>query len=180
MPSSGGSWSECWDPDEFLSDYGIRSLSRTHQAHPFVFDGQSVGYEPAEAITKNQGGKLELAGTNLVPDLLPADRVAAQAGQGVWARERGGTPGSLGQPITFGEMAQSLAERLIRIFARDPATGRRAVHGDRRKCQDDPHWNDLILFYEYFHGDTGAAWAHRIRPVGRPWSPRSSMSGESI
>ena len=53
-------------------------------------------------------------------------------------------------------MARSLAERLIRIFARDPATGRRAVYGGQRKFQDDPHWRDLILFYEYFHGDNGA------------------------
>jgi hypothetical protein len=64
--------------------------------------------------------------------------------------------GPIGKPVTFGETAQSLAERLIRIFTRDKATGRRAVYGEERKFQDDPHWKDLILFYEYFHGDTGA------------------------
>jgi len=57
---------------------------------------------------------------------------------------------------TVGEMARSIAERLIRIFACEPASGRRAAHGGQRAFQDDPSWNDLILFYEYFHGDTGA------------------------
>jgi hypothetical protein len=66
------------------------------------------------------------------------------------------TPGSGGQCITFGELARSLAERLIHIFTRDPATGRRAVHGGQSTFQNDPHWKDLILFYEYFHGETGA------------------------
>ena len=66
------------------------------------------------------------------------------------------TAGSSGQPITFGEMARSLAERLIRIFARDQASGCRPVYGQQRKLQEDPHWRDLVLFYEYFHGDTGA------------------------
>ena len=74
------------DPNEFLSDYGIRSLSKAHEAHPFVFEGQTVGYEPAEAITQVQGGKLELARPDLVPDLLPVDRVAAQAGHRVRPR----------------------------------------------------------------------------------------------
>ena len=58
--------------------------------------------------------------------------------------------------MTFGAMARSLAERLIHIFTRDPATNRRTVHDGRRTFQDDPYWRDLILFYEYFHGDNGA------------------------
>ncbi len=74
------------DPAEFLSDYGIRSLSKAHEAHPFDFEGQSVGYEPAESLEQDQGGELELAGAALVPDLLPPDRVAPEAGQGVRRR----------------------------------------------------------------------------------------------
>jgi hypothetical protein len=57
-------------------------------------------------------------------------------------------------PITFNEMAQGFADRLISIFTRD-AEGRRPVYGKIDKFQNDPHWRDLILFYEYFHGDTG-------------------------
>ena len=65
------------------------------------------------------------------------------------------TPGSGEFPITFPAMARDLAERLIRIFTRDD-TGRRAVYGGTARFQDDPHWRDHILFYEYFHGDNGA------------------------
>jgi hypothetical protein len=64
-------------------------------------------------------------------------------------------PASNGQPITFPQIAREIAERLIRIFTRDE-NGRRAIYGGERKFQDDPHWRDLLLFYEYFHGDNGA------------------------
>ena len=57
--------------------------------------------------------------------------------------------------MTFPEMAREIADRLIRIFTRD-ASGRRPVYGGTRKFQEDPHWRDLLLFYEYFHGDNGA------------------------
>ena len=60
-----------------------------------------------------------------------------------------------GEPVAFHVMARRLADRLIRIFTRDE-TGRRPVYGGTRTFQDDPHWRDLILFYEYFHGDNGA------------------------
>jgi hypothetical protein len=65
------------------------------------------------------------------------------------------TPASGGKPLTFREMAGQLADRLIRLFTRD-AAGRRPVFGAVERFQDDPHWRDLVPFYEYFHGDTGA------------------------
>jgi hypothetical protein len=144
-----------WDPAEFLSDYGVRSLSKVHEAQPFVFDGRSVGYEPAEAATKFKGGNSNWRGPIWFPTcflLIESLRKLAKAYGSDYAVA---TPGSLGQPVTFSQMARSIAERLIRIFARDPVTGRRAVHGPEGTFQDDPHWKDLILFYEYFHGDTG-------------------------
>jgi hypothetical protein len=58
--------------------------------------------------------------------------------------------------MTFGEMARLIADRLIGIFTQDPGTGRRPVYEQERTFQEDPHWRDLILFYEYFHGETGA------------------------
>jgi hypothetical protein len=145
-----------WDPAEFLSDYGVRSLSKAHEAQPFVFDRFSVGYEPAEANSKIKGGNSNWRGPIWFPTcflLIESLRKLAKAYGPELAVP---TPGSGGQPITFGAMARSLAERLIRIFTRDAATDRRPVHGGRRVFQDDPHWKDLLLYYEYFHGDNGA------------------------
>ena len=122
------------DPNEFLSDYGIRSLSKAHEAHPFVFEGQAVGYEPAEAITRFKGGNSNWRGPIWFPTCFLLDRVAAQAGHGVRPRGHAGLRRARSaKPVTFGETAQSLAERLIRIFTRDPATGRRAVSRRSRK-----------------------------------------------
>src|SRR5207302_3392423 len=67
------------------------------------------------------------------------------------------TPPAAGdRPITIRETMQNLADRMIRIFTRDEATGRRPVYGGTQKFQEDPHWRDYLLFYEYFHGDNGA------------------------
>ena len=144
-----------WDTAEFLSDYGIRSLSKAHEASPFVFERQSVGYEPAEAISKIKGGNSNWRGPIWFPTcflLIESLRKLAKAYGPEGAVSAAGSPG---QSVTYGEMARSLAERLIRIFARDPASGCRPVFGGQRKLQEDPHWRDLILFYEYFHGDSG-------------------------
>ncbi|MGO9464600.1 MAG: MGH1-like glycoside hydrolase domain-containing protein [Isosphaeraceae bacterium] len=145
-----------WDPAEFLSDYGIRSLSLAHAAQPFVFDGQSVGYEPAEAVSKMKGGNSNWRGPIWFPTcflLIESLRKLAKAFGPDFAVA---AAGSGGQPITAGEMARSIAERLIHIVARDPISGRRAVFAGQRAFEEDPNWNDLVLFYEYFHGDTGA------------------------
>jgi hypothetical protein len=145
-----------WDPAEFLSDYGIRSLSRAHETRPFDFDGLSVGYEPAEAISKIKGGNSNWRGPIWFPTcflLIESLRKLAKAyGPDVAIP----MPDSGNQPITFGAMARSLAERLIGIFTQDPTTGQRPVHGGAHRFRDDPHWRDLILFYEYFHGENGA------------------------
>jgi hypothetical protein len=145
-----------WDPAEFLSDYGVRTLSRAHAENPFVLDGLSVGYDPAEAISKIKGGNSNWRGPIWFPPcflLIESFRKLAKAFGPDFALA---TKGSGGKSITFGEMARSLAERLISIFARDPATGRRPLYGEQRAFQDDAYWRDLILFYEYFHGDHGA------------------------
>jgi hypothetical protein len=144
-----------WDADEFLSDYGIRSLSKTHERRPFEFDGKVVGYEPAEAISKLKGGNSNWRGPIWFPTcflLLESLRKLAKA----WGQEFSvRPPATRGQAITFRQMAQETADRLIRIFTRD-ASGRRPVYGGAQKFQDDPHWRDHLLFYEYFHGDNGA------------------------
>jgi hypothetical protein len=144
-----------WDEGEFLSPYGVRSLSKYHEAHPFEIDGQSVGYEPAESVSKIKGGNSNWRGPVWLPTnflLIESLRKLGKAWGPTFAVP---TPASGEQPITFPDMARQLADRLLRLFTRD-ASGRRPVYGGTRKFQDDPHWRDLILFYEYFHGDNGA------------------------
>jgi hypothetical protein len=144
-----------WEPGEFLSDYGIRSLSKAHEAHPFEFDGMAVSYEPAEAMSKIKGGNSNWRGPIWFPTcflLIESLRKLAKAhGTGFSVP----LPGADNRRITFPEMAREIAERLIRIFLRD-VSGRRPVYGGARKFQEDPYWRDHLLFYEYFHGDNGA------------------------
>ncbi len=145
-----------WDPAEFLSDYGIRSLSRVHEAQPYFFEGQAVGYEPADAITKMKGGNSNWRGPIWFPTCFLLIESLRKLAKAYGPESALVTAGPSGQHITYGEIARSLAERLIQIFARDPASGRRPVYGQHRKLQEDPHWKDLVLFYEFFHGDSGA------------------------
>jgi hypothetical protein len=144
-----------WSPGEFLSPYGIRSLSKAHETQPFESDGQHVRYEPAETTTKIKGGNSNWRGPIWLPTcflLIESLRKLARA----FGPDFLVYPESLGgEAITFPEMAREIADRLIKIFTRDDA-GRRPVFGAARKFQDDPHWRDCLLFYEYFHGDNGA------------------------
>ncbi len=184
------------DPNEFLSPFGMRSLSKFHETHPFTFGDASVGYEPAESRTWLKGGnsnwrgpvwfpttflmieslrKLEKAfggdvrvnvtedeitDRHIDPDMADA-RMTEGSGGG--ARARGMTMGPTAAPaahsITLTGLAARLADRSIHIFLPD-GDGYRPVHGARgtRKAElfaHDPHWKDLLLFFEYFNGDTG-------------------------
>jgi hypothetical protein len=138
------------DPNEFLSDYGVRSLSKAHGDHPFVFDGQAVGYEPAESLIKIKGGNSNWRGPLWFPTSFLLIESLRKLGKAFGNNASG--PDNPGLP--FKDMAQQIADRMIMTFARD-ANGRRAVYGDSDKFQNDPHWRDHILFYEYFHGDDG-------------------------
>jgi hypothetical protein len=144
-----------WDPEEFRSPYGIRSLSKHHAAHPYVFGASQVRYEPAEAVVQLKGGNSNWRGPIWYPTafLLIESLRRLDAAYGGSFRLDSVAGGEA--PISLGEMARNLADRLIALFTRDNS-GRRPVHGRYRKFQDDPHWRDLLLFYEYFHGDTGA------------------------
>jgi hypothetical protein len=144
-----------FDESEFLSPYGIRSLSRAHLEHPFEFDGEFVGYEPAESTSKLKGGNSNWRGPIWLPTTFLLIESLRKLGTAFGPTFRIATPASNGEPITFPQMARSIANRLIRIFTRDER-GRRAEYGGTEKFQSDPHWRDLLLFYEYFHGDNGA------------------------
>jgi hypothetical protein len=143
-----------WDPDEFLSAHGIRSLSKYHQQHPFQFGDRSLGYEPGEAEVKLKGGNSNWRGPVwfptsylLIHSLLRFDQALGSA-SAVRAR------GSNGHPVTPSTMAEEAANRMIGIFRRD-ASGRRPCFGRYTKFQTDSHWRDCLLFNEYYHGDTG-------------------------
>jgi hypothetical protein len=146
------------DEREFLSPFGIRALSRVHRDHPYVFgvNGHEyrVAYEPAESTTGLFGGNSNWRG----PVWFPMNFLLLEALQkfhyyyGDSLRIE--CPTGSGQQKTLWEVAADLSQRLISIFRSD-ANGRRPVFGGMEKFQTDPHWRDLILFHEYFHGDVG-------------------------
>ena len=147
------------DESEFLSDYGLRALSRYHKDHPFTIaiDGSehSVDYEPAESTTFLFGGNSNWRG----PIWFPLNYLIIGALHRFYHfygdAFKVEFPTGSGDMMTLEEVAGKLSHRLTRIFLRDEQ-GRRAVHGSVEKFQQDPHWRDLLLFYEYFHGDNGA------------------------
>jgi hypothetical protein len=147
------------DEREFLSPFGIRALSRHHAEHPYVLDvdGRShrVDYEPAESSSGLFGGNSNWRG----PIWFPMNFLIVEALQRFDHFYRGELkvelPTGSGRMMTLWEAAAELSRRLTRIFLRD-ARGRRPVHGGAERFTSDPHWGDLVLFYEYFHGDNGA------------------------
>jgi hypothetical protein len=147
------------DENEFFGPHGIRSLSRYHLEHPFVFHvgGQEykVQYLPAESNTGMFGGNSNWRGPVWMPVNVLIVRALTNL-YGFYGDEfKVECPTGSGRHLTLFEVAQELVRRLAGTFLRD-ANGRRPVYGATAKFQDDPHWRDLILFYEYFHGDNGA------------------------
>ena len=146
---------EIWDPCEFLSDYGIRSLSKAHEKQPFEFDRRVVGYEPAESAVRIKGGNSNWRGPIWFPTCFLLIESLRKLGTAFGTTLGVSTLWAGDASIPFHGLARQITDRLIRIFTRD-AQGHRAVYGGTQKFQEDPHWRDLILFYEYFQGDNGA------------------------
>ena len=144
-----------WDESEFLSPFGIRSLSKFHEHHPFEFNGASVRYEPAEAVSKLKGGNSNWRGPIWFPTNYMLIDSLRRLGKAFGDQLKFDAPAVAGGQATANDLAYDLADRLKRIFNADES-GRRAWWGDDRKYSDDPHWKELHLFYEYFHGETGA------------------------
>jgi hypothetical protein len=142
------------DPDEFMSPWGLRSLSRYHAQRPFVFGDRAVSYEPAEADSKIKGGNSNWRGPVWFPTTFLMIESLRKLGTAFGPTLTVPANGPSGPLRTLFEVAEDMAERMIRIFTRG-ADGRRPLYGGRRKFQDDPYWRDLILFHEYFDGDTG-------------------------
>ncbi len=147
------------DEDEFLSPYGIRSLSKYHQQHPFVFhvEGREyrVDYLPAESNTGMFGGNSNWRGPIWMPVNVLLVRGLLNLYQFYGDDFTVECPTGSGNRMTLFEVAKEIAQRLSGIFLRD-VNGHRPVYGGTKKFQEDPHWKDYILFYEYFHGDNGA------------------------
>ena len=147
------------DPNEFLSDYGIRSLSRYHRDHPYHFNagGQDygVGYLPAESDSGMFGGNSNWRGPIWMPINALLIRSLMQRYSYYGDSFKVECPTGSGKYLTLYEVAIDLINRLTRIFTRNEE-GHRPVFGGAEKFQNDPHWRDHILFYEYFHGDNGA------------------------
>ncbi|CAE6869464.1 hypothetical protein R70211_01096 [Paraburkholderia domus] len=147
------------DESEFLGPHGIRSLSRYHLEHPFLFkvgdEEYKVQYLPAESDTGMFGGNSNWRG----PVWMPVNMLIVRALVNLYSffgdEFKVQCPTGSGPQMTLFEVAQEIVRRLTGTFLRDE-NGRRPVYGGSAKFQDDPHWRDLILFYEYFHGDNGA------------------------
>ena len=147
------------DENEFFGPYGIRSLSRYHLERPFLFNlsGQEykVQYLPAESNTGMFGGNSNWRGPVWMPVNALLIRALLNLYQFYGDDFRVECPTGSGKYMSLFEVAKEIARRLSSIFLRD-ANGRRPVYGGTKKFQEDPHWKDYILFYEYFHGDNGA------------------------
>jgi len=147
------------DEREFLSPYGIRSLSRYHAEHPYVFcagsQDYSVSYLPTESDTGMFGGNSNWRG----PIWMPVNGLIIRAllmyylyyGDNFTIE----CPTGSGQRMNLYQVAEELSRRLTSIFLRDKS-GQRPVYGESQTFQRDPHWRDHLLFYEYFNGDNGA------------------------
>ena len=147
------------DENEFFGPYGIRSVSRYHLEHPFVFHlgGQEykVQYLPAESDTGMFGGNSNWRGPVWMPVNLLLVRSLLNLYQFYGNDFKAECPKGSGKYLTLFEIAKEISRRIASIFTRD-ADGKRPVYGGTSKFQEDPHWKDHILFYEYFHGDNGA------------------------
>jgi len=147
------------DEQEFLGPYGIRSLSRVHERHPFRFavghQQYEVRYLPAESDSGMFGGNSNWRG----PVWMPVNALIIRALVNLYGFYgddfKVQCPTGSGRYMTLFEVAKEIQRRLAAIFLRD-GSGARPVYGGTEKFQADPHWRDLILFYEYFHGDNGA------------------------
>ncbi len=147
------------DESEFLGPYGIRSVSRYHAEYPYVFYANGnefrVDYTPAESTSGLFGGNSNWRG----PVWFPVNFLLIESLQKfhyyLGDDFKVECPTGSGRMLTLWEVSCELSQRLTRIFLTN-ATGQRPVYGASNKFQTDPHWRDYILFYEYFHGDTGA------------------------
>lgn len=148
-----------FDSGEFLSDFGIRSLSKFHKDHPYTFQAggmdYSINYEPAESQSGLFGGNSNWRG----PIWMPINLLIVGALERIYSYY-GDTlqvdfPTGSNNKMNLKDIANELSKRICSIYSISEQ-GKRPVHGQNEKFQTDPYWKDYLLFHEYFHGDTGA------------------------
>jgi len=147
------------DENEFLSDYGIRALSKYHDEHPYTFyvdgDAHTVSYEPAESTSPLFGGNSNWRG----PIWFPINYLLIESLQKFYHYLgddfKVECPTGSGNWLNLWQVADEISRRLTQIFLPNES-GQRPLYGKIEQFQNDPHWRDLILFHEYFHGDNGA------------------------
>ena len=147
------------DPEEFLSDYGIRGISKYHEAHPYTlhtprYGDYTVNYQPGESTTGDFGGNSNWRGPIWFPINFLLVEVLKKYDRFYGDDFLVEYPTGSGTKLTLGQIVEKLSHRLTSIFLRDEQ-GRRAVFGTNTTFQNDPRWRDYIPFHEYFHGDTG-------------------------
>jgi hypothetical protein len=179
------------DEDEFLGPYGIRSLSKFHETHPYVFDAggetYEVRYEPAESDSGMFGGNSNWRGPVWMPVQALIVRALLQYHAYYGDDVRVECPTGSGVEMTLYEVAEEIARRATSIFLRGE-DGRRPVFGGTEKFQTDPLWRDWIPFYEYFHGDNGAGlgashqtgWTGVVARLLQLFAPKPSESLSDI
>ena len=145
--------------EEFLSDYGIRGISKYHEAHPYVLQTPrrgtySVNYQPGESTTGDFGGNSNWRGPIWFPINFLLVEVLKKYHRFYGEDFLVEYPTGSGNKMTLGQVSEELSRRLTSIFLRDEQ-GHRAVFGTNMTFQNDPNWCDHIPFHEYFHGDTG-------------------------
>lgn len=141
-----------WNPEEFRATYGLRSMSRFHEKHPFAYQDKQVGYEPAESIHRVKGGNSNWRGPIWMPTTFLLVDALLKLTE---AFEEDITIKTEGEnPIDIASMAHSFADRIIQIFSVDE-NGKRPVFGPEFPFHHDPHWKDYIPFCEYYNPETG-------------------------
>jgi hypothetical protein len=149
---------EFFDEQAFLSPHGLRAVSRQYQDHPYEvagLPGAVIDYQPAESSTAMFGGNSNWRGPVWMPLNYLAIRQLVRFGDFVGDDVTVEYPTGSGRQLTYHEVAQDLADRLVGIWL-PGADGRRPVYGGTQRLQEDPAWKDNLLFFEYFHGDNGA------------------------
>jgi glycogen debranching enzyme len=146
------------DETEFLSDYGIRTLSKHYEKDPYMLEMNgthfSIEYTPGESTTDLFGGNSNWRGPIWLPLNFLIIESLKRFHEFYMDDLRLEFPSGSGNHLTLKEVADELSKRVSRLFLRDE-NGRRAVLGENEKLQNDPHFSNYILFHEYFHGDSG-------------------------
>jgi hypothetical protein len=141
-----------WNPDEFRSSYGLRSLSKYHLENPFIFENKKIGYEPAESMERIKGGNSNWRGPIWIPTnfiLIDVFKKMAKVALNEIEIKVGEE-----KPVNLDQIAHFFADGIISIFAKDKENTR-PVWGNSFRFKEDPHWKDYIQFYEYYNPETG-------------------------